>query len=164
MVRRINTAGLVLIKNYEGLRLRSYRCPAGVWTIGYGHTDGVLPRMSITEEEAEAFLKEDIDRFEKGVSALVEDVPCNENEFSAYVSLAFNIGLYGFSQSTTLRLFRSASPREEAADAMLLWNKGRVDGKLVLLPGLVKRRNAERKLFLTPVMSHDNSEDMDGLE
>ena len=92
--RRINSAGLVLIQSFEGLRLTAYRCPAGVWTIGYGHTGpDVNPGQRITPAEAEALLRGDLDRFESGVAAAVGNAPTTDNQFAAMVSLAFNIGL-----------------------------------------------------------------------
>ena len=91
---------------YEGLRLSAYKCQAGVWTIGYGHTKAVTKGDVITEEKAEELLLDDLSIFEKGVSSLVK-VELNENQFSALVSLAFNIGLGNFQKSTLLRLINA---------------------------------------------------------
>lgn len=144
MTRRINAAGLTLIKSFEGLRLSAYRCPAGVWTIGYGHTGpDVRPGMRITEAEAEALLRGDLDRFESGVLAGIDAAPTTDNQFAAMVSLAFNIGLGAFNKSTVLRQ-HTAGNTQRAAAAFLLWVKG--GGKT--LPGLVRRRTAERALYL----------------
>lgn len=144
MTRRVNQAGLALIKSFEGLRLGAYLCPARVWTIGYGHTGpDVRPGQKITEAEAEALLKGDLDRFESGVSTALGDAPTTDNQFSAMVSLAFNVGLGAFQRSTVLRQHRAGN-RQRAAAAFLMWVKG--GGKT--LPGLVRRRTAERNLYL----------------
>ncbi len=143
-----NQAGLDLIKMFEGLRLEAYVDAVGIWTIGYGHTKGVRAGMVITEEKAEQFLREDLADAEGAVSRLVK-VPVNGNEFSALASLVFNIGSGNFQRSTVLRRL-NAEDRVGAADAIEWWNKGRVNGVLTVLPGLVRRRAAEKALFLTP--------------
>ena len=143
--RRINKAGLELIKAFEGVRLKAYLCPAKVWTIGFGSTGPhVKPGMEITMEEAEALLRSDLSRFERGVEKAVEGVETSDNEFAAFVSLAFNIGLRGFEKSTALRRHLAGNKRG-AADAILLWNKARG----VVLKGLIRRREAERELYLS---------------
>lgn len=151
MTRRINATGLALIKEFEGLRLKAYLCPAKVWTIGYGSTGPhVRPGMVITEAEAEHLLRGDLDRFEAGVEKAVGGTPTTDNEFSAMVSLAFNIGLgspkrgvSGFLTSSVLRR-HLAGNKVLAAAAFLLWVKA--GGKT--LPGLVRRRGRERALYL----------------
>mgnify|MGYP006170814945 CR=1 FL=1 len=141
-MRRINDAGLALIKEFEGLKLTSYRCPAGVWTIGWGSTGPhVVPGMTITEEEAETLLRDDLRRFEEGVEMLVE-VPLNDNQFSALVSFAFNLGLGALSESTLLRLLNEGDYGSVPAQ-LLRWNK--VGGKV--LAGLTRRRKAEGELW-----------------
>ena len=141
---KISTKGLDLIKSFEGLRLDSYRCSANVATVGYGHTgpDVRIP-MTITPGEAERLLQKDIARFETGVTAMVSGVPTSENEFSAMVSLAFNIGLGAFATSTLLKRHKAGN-KIGAANAFLMWNRA---GKRVL-PGLIRRREAERALYL----------------
>lgn len=144
---KINEKGLSLIKSFEGLRLKAYKCPAGVWTIGYGSTEGVKPGMTITREEAEQLLRQDIERFEKGVDDLVE-VDINENQYSALVSLAYNIGLGNFKKSTLLKLINKGNQNElEAVHSQF---KRWVWAGSQILPGLVKRREAEFKLYSTP--------------
>lgn len=142
---RINDAGLALIKRAEGLRLDSYRCPAGVATIGYGHTgpDVRIP-MTITPGQAERLLHEDLARFETGVTALLDGKPATDNQFSAMVSLAFNVGLGNLATSTLLKKHK-AGDYEGAADQFLRWT--RAGGQV--LPGLVKRREDERELYLS---------------
>ena len=144
MTRRINTAGLELIQSFEGLRLAAYRCPAGVWTIGHGHTGpDVHPRQTITAAEAVALLRGDLDRFEAGVAKALGDAPTTDHQFSAMVSLAFNIGLGAFGKSTVLRQHRAGNAKLAAA-AFLMWV--RAGGRV--LPGLLRRRQAERALYL----------------
>lgn len=141
--RAINKAGLELIKASEGLRLKAYRCPANILTIGYGSTGShVREGMIITEAQAEELLRSDLRRFE---DAVAEAVPgANDNQFSAMVSLAFNIGIDAFAKSTVARKAK-AGEHLAAASAFALWNKG--GGKV--LPGLVKRRAAEAQLYRT---------------
>ena len=93
--KRIGQAGLALIKQYEGCRLAAYRCAAGVWTIGYGHTAGVHSGMTITQAQADAYLQQDVAKFEKYVNnpayvPIMEQL--NQNQFDALVSFAFNLG------------------------------------------------------------------------
>lgn len=146
----INQAGLELIKDFEGLKLKAYLCPAGVPTIGYGHTrtvthDDVKNGKTITKAEAERLLAEDLIEFTFGVYGMLKR-QANENELSAMVSLAYNIGLAGFKRSSVLRAFNAGDPNA-AARAFALWNKSK--GKV--LPGLTRRRAAEAALFLKPV-------------
>nr|DAI37636.1 MAG TPA: Lysozyme [Bacteriophage sp.] len=93
--RKIGQAGLNLIKQFEGCRLTAYQCAAGVWTIGYGHTSGVKKGMTITQAQADAYLKQDCEKFEKYVNSAAY-VPIteslNQNQFDALVSFAFNLG------------------------------------------------------------------------
>jgi len=148
---RINKAGIDLIKEFEGLRMEAYKCPAGVWTIGYGTTGragvGIKPAagMVITEAEAEWYLEQAVAKFAAGVEAVVT-APIDENEFASMTSLAYNIGLSGFRKSSALRHF-NAGDKAKAAAAIKLWNKA--GGKV--LAGLVRRRDAEVELFWTPV-------------
>jgi lysozyme len=141
----INDAGLALIKKAEGLKLDSYRCPAGIATVGYGHTgpDVRIP-MTITPGEAERLLHEDLARFENGVTNCLGGRPTNSNQFSAMVSLSYNIGLGNFATSTVLKRHKLGK-YQAAGDAFLLWNKANKK----VLPGLESRREAERLLYLS---------------
>lgn len=141
---RINQKGLELIKKYEGCRLLAYKCPAGVWTIGYGHTADVKSGMAITKADAERLLLQDLKRFEEGVEALVK-VPLTSNQFSALVSFAFNCGLAALRSSTLLKKL-NIGDLNGAAREILRWDK--VNKKPV--EGLTKRRKEEQQLFLTP--------------
>jgi len=133
-----------LIKSFEGLELEAYLCPANVWTIGYGHTKGVKEGDTVTKEEAEKLLDEDLAFFRNGVKRLVK-VDLNENQFGALVSFAYNLGLGSLESSTLLKML-NAGDYEGAADQFLRWNKS--GGKV--MTGLVRRREAERAVFLTP--------------
>jgi lysozyme len=144
-----NAAGLSLIRQAEGLRLRAYLCPANVWTIGIGTTvypDGRKVRSGdkCTAQQADRYLAHDLQEFERAVAAMVT-VPVTSNQFSALVSLAYNIGISALRGSTLLRLL-NAGDYAGAANQFLRWNRG--GGRV--LPGLVTRRRAERALFLTP--------------
>ena len=134
-----------LIKSFEGLELEAYLCPADIWTIGYGHTGDVKEGDTITKAEAEALLDKDLQTFRNGVKRLVK-VPLNENQFGALVSFAYNLGLGSLQNSTLLKML-NAGDYTGAADQFLRWNKS--GGKV--LTGLVRRREAERAVFLTPV-------------
>ena len=140
---KVNQAGIDLIKRFEGVKLRAYKCPAGVWTVGVGSTRDVHAGMVITQTEADERLREDLQDAEAAVERLVK-VQLTDNEFSALVSLVFNIGSGAFSHSTLLRMLNSGD-RKGAALQFKRWNRG--GGKV--LPGLVKRRAAETALFQT---------------
>jgi lysozyme len=143
---RINEEGLKLLKKFEGCKLKTYRCVAGVLTIGYGHTGkDVTEGMTITKKEAEDLLVKDLERFEAGVKDLVK-VSISENQFSALVSFAYNIGLNALSGSTLMKKL-NAGDIMGAANQFERWNKA--GGKEV--QGLTNRRLAERDLFLTAV-------------
>lgn len=142
---RTNAAGIALIKSFEGVKLVGYKCPAGIPTIGYGHTGPeVKVGMKITQEQADALLANDLRKFEQGVEGFLDGVPASINQFAAMVSLAYNVGLAAFSRSSVLRHHRQGN-RDLAAEAFLLWNKA--NG--VVLPGLTRRRKAERELYLS---------------
>lgn len=138
----IGQAGLDLIKSFEGCKLEAYLCPAGVWTIGYGHTHGVVKGQKITQDQADQLLIDDLDIFVKGVDQAT-NVPLSQNEFDALVSFAFNVGIGAFKSSTMCRLINEGKLKE-AADQFDRWNKA--GGKV--LAGLTRRRKAEKELFL----------------
>lgn len=140
--RQINADGLRLLKSFEGLRLQAYQDSVGVWTIGYGTTSGVRPGQVITEAQAEALLKRDLNRFEAAVEDLV-NVSINDDQFSALVSFTYNVGEGALASSTLLRLLNSRD-YQGAAEQFLRWNKA---GGMELA-GLTRRRRAERALFL----------------
>jgi lysozyme len=128
----------------------AYRCPAGVWTIGWGETDGVRPGDRCTPEQADRWLLEDLEERTRAVRDLCTVEP-SPNELGAMVSLAYNIGLGAFATSTVLRR-HNAGDRQAAARAFALWNKARNprNGALEVLNGLTIRRSLEAALYLTP--------------
>jgi lysozyme len=139
---RINDAGLAIIKQSEGLRLDAYQS-GGRWFIGYGHS-GAAPGSHITEAEADRLLRQDVAGAEAGVRRLVM-VPVNDNEFSAMVSLAYNLGVGGFSRSSVLERL-NAGDHQGAADAFRLY----VRAGYQVIEHLKQRREKERALFLAP--------------
>lgn len=142
---QINPAGLQLIKHFEGLRLIAYQDVVGVWTIGYGHTGpDVKPGWVITQGQADQLLENDLQRFEHGVGNAVK-VALNANQFSALVSFSYNLGLGNLHSSTLLRLLNQGD-YDSAARQFPRWDKA--GGRS--LPGLLRRRQAEQHLFLTP--------------
>lgn len=142
-------AAVALIAEAEGLRLKAYRCPAGIWTIGWGETQGVKPGDTCTQEQADRWLLEDLTDRTAAVRALCT-VPPSPAELGAMVSLAYNIGVDGLRRSTVLRQ-HNAGNRQAAARAFALWNKARspANGELAELPGLTARRARETALYLT---------------
>jgi len=145
---KINTAGLDLIRRWEGLRLTAYQDSVGIWTIGYGHTAEAGPPapkagMKITEKEADDILKRDLGQYERAVTKAISVAPTS-NQFAAMVSLCYNIGPANFATSTVVKLVNAGDPRG-AAEVFLRWNKA--GGKV--LAGLTHRREDEKKLFLT---------------
>lgn len=144
---KISPNGISLLKAHEGLRLFAYLDPVGVWTIGYGHTKDVSPGQHISPSVAEEFLRQDLSWAEDCVNNSVK-VSLSQNQFDALVSFVFNVGVGAFQDSTLLRQL-NAGNYSEAAEEFLRWDKGTINGEKVVLPGLVTRRKAEQKLFLT---------------
>lgn len=139
---RTSQKGIDLIKKFEGCRLEAYKCPAGIWTIGYGHTKGVKDGMIISREQAKEFLREDLKVYEKAVESCVK-VPLSQNQFDALVSFCYNCGSGALKTSTLLRLLNEGK-YSEAGEQFLRWNKA--GGKVLV--GLTRRREEERELFL----------------
>lgn len=133
---------LDLIKHFEGVQLKAYKCPASIWTIGYGHTAGVQPGDIITAEEADYLLRQDIAKSEWGVIQNVS-VQITQNQFDALVSFVFNLGVGNFRTSTLLKKLNDRD-YDGAAKELLRWTH--VGGKTS--PGLERRREAEKALFL----------------
>jgi lysozyme len=148
MARTINTAGLNLIKSFEGCKLTAYQDVAGIWTIGYGHTLGVTAGMVFTQDQADQALASDLLSTETAVDKAVAGVNTTDNQFAAMVSLSYNIGSGNFGSSTVLKEHR-AGQTQSAADAFLMWNKATINGVLQVVAGLTNRRTAERSLYLT---------------
>ncbi len=137
MSQTTNQAGLQLIESFEGLRLTAYQDSVGVWTIGYGHTRGVAHGQIITQQQAEAFLQQDLAVAEGAVNGL--GLTLTDNQFAALVSFTFNLG--GGNLNKLLKNGLAAVP-----DRILLFDHA--GGKQ--LAGLTRRRQAERALYLTP--------------
>lgn len=132
------------LKGFEGLQLKAYKCPAGVWTIGYGSTGShVKAGMTVTKEQADVLLNKDIAPREDKLTRILGRTPTTQNQFDALFLLAYNIGMGAFEKSTLLRLHRNAE-YEEAANEFLKWNKA--GGKV--LNGLSNRRKIERSLYI----------------
>ena len=157
---KVSDAAIRMIKHHEGVRLRPYRCPALLWTVGVGHViDPTHAAVKYEERknlpipagwdrqlsmgEVDAILAQDLGRFERGVARLCPAAVNHQGQFDALVSFAFNVGL-GNLQRSSIRMRYNRGDIEGAADAFLMWTKaaGRV------LPGLVKRRQDERAMFL----------------
>lgn len=138
---KISTTGLNLIKSFEGCRLTAYKCPAGVWTIGYGHTGNVKSGQKITQAKADAYLKSDLDKFEKHVMSYDKKYNWNQNEFDALVSFAYNVG------NITRLTNGGKRTKKQISERITFYNKA--NGKV--LAGLTRRRQAEKALFDKPV-------------
>lgn len=137
--------GIELIKRHEGFRAKAYKCAAGVWTIGYGHTGGVVSGATITERQGEAFLRADLATAERVVNANLPRL--RQNQFDALVSLVFNVGSGNFERSTLLRKAKVNANDPSIAAEFRKWNKARVNGVLTVLPGFTRRREDELKLY-----------------
>lgn len=151
----INTAGVALITKSESIKLKAYFCPAGVPTIGRGHTKGITAQMvrdgyTVTATIEQAMFESDMEEWESNVLAMLARKP-NENQLAAFVSLAFNIGLTAFKNSSVKKAFERGDD-QAAARAFGLWNKITDPKTKQLVPsnGLTIRRNKEAALFLTP--------------
>ena len=143
----ISKTGIALIKEFEGVVLRAYQCPAQIWTIGIGHTSAagapqVVPGMTITEDQAEQILASDLGQYEDGVNSCIE-VDLNQDEFDALVSFAFNCGVGALAESTLRRRLNANEDKPTVfKEELPRWTSGG-------MPGLIRRRDAEVKLATT---------------
>ena len=135
--------GIDLIKKYEGFRAKAYKCPADKWTIGYGHTLNVKSTDVITLDEAESFLRQDVEFAEKEVNR--HNLNINQNQFDALVSFVFNLGVGNFARSTLLRKIKSNANDPTIRKEFERWVYA--GGKV--LNGLVRRRKEEADLYFT---------------
>ena len=135
---KTSQTGIDLIKKFEGCRLDAYKCPAGVWTIGYGHTAGVIAGQKISSAQAEEYLRADLEKYEKKVEKYTDRYRWTQNEFDAMVSFAYNLG------SIDKLTANGTRSKTVIAEKILLYNKA--GGKA--LAGLTRRRQAEQELFL----------------
>jgi len=138
---KISQEGLSLIKRFEGCRLKSYKCSANVLTIGYGHTSGVKETDTITQDEADKLLQEDVEQFEKYVDDNVT-VELGQSQFDSLVAWTFNLGVGNLRESTMLKKLNNEDYKSVPSE-MKRWNKA--GGKT--LDGLIRRREAESLLF-----------------
>jgi lysozyme len=138
---KISAEGLSLIKKFEGCELEAYKCSAGVWTIGYGHTKGVEEGMTITKDQAEEMLLEELVEYEKAVEEAVHN-QLDQCMFDALVSWTYNLGPTNLNSSTMLKVL-NAGEYDEVPAQIKRWNKA--GGKV--LEGLIRRREAEALLF-----------------
>ena len=161
-------AGIELMHQFEGRKLRPYLCPAHLWTIGYGHVlyqdqiklpvvrkdgyTGIIRKeyplaakdnRAWTQEEVDRLFEDDLVSFERGVLRMSPNLTGNQSRFDAVVSFSFNAGVGNY-QRSTIRIRNNRNDYEGAAEAFMMWTKG--GGKE--LPGLVRRRKAERALYL----------------
>ena len=146
----IGNKGLELIKSFEGCRLSSYKCPAGVWTIGYGHTQGVYEGMVITQEQADNMLREDVKYYADAVDRYNSRFNFNQAEFDSLTSFAYNCGV-----GSLQAVMSCCNTKQEIAEECKLYNKG--GG--VVLAGLVRRREEEYKLFMSGASNNANNND-----
>lgn len=138
----MKTNNIKLVMRFEGFRARAYKCPAGVWTIGYGHTGGVSPLDQVTWREAKDLLRKDLRKAEQAIQSLVK-VKLNQDQHDALASFVYNVGEGAFRDSTLLKLLNRGEYLR-AANQFKRWNMagGRVLG------GLERRREAEANLFI----------------
>lgn len=141
MTRMVSDEAIALIKRWEGLRLTSYECEAGVWTVGYGHTKTARPRQTISEGDANRLLRADLAEFSAAIERLVK-VPLTDNQFGALVSWCFNVGTGAAAKSTLVKKLNQGD-YESVPVELMRWNK--VKGRVV--EGLTNRRAAEVGLW-----------------
>jgi|TARA_R110002020_G_scaffold202084_1_gene405057 lysozyme len=138
----ISDAGYELIKSFEGCELEAYKCPAGVWTIGYGHTENVEEGDKWSKEKAEYMLWRELEEKYEGYINELVTVPLNQCQFDALCSWVYNLGPSNLKRSSLLRVLNE-SKYDEVPTQMKRWNKA--GGKV--LEGLIRRRKAEADMF-----------------
>lgn len=141
---KFNDAGLLILKLFESCKLTAYQDQKGIWTIGYGCTHHIRPNETITQEEADSRLREDLQWTIDTVAAIIKPHELNDNQFSAIVSLVYNIGVVDFRSSTLLNCIKMGHP-DDAANEFERWDK--VNG--IPSDGVLRRRKSERALFIT---------------
>ena len=145
---KIGNKGLELIKSFEGCRLSAYKCPAGVWTIGYGHTQGVYEGMTISQAQADNMLREDVKYYADAVDRYNSRFNFTQEEFDALTSFTYNCGV-----GSLQAVMSCCNTKQEIAEECKLYNKG--GG--VVLAGLVRRREEEYRLFMSGSSSSNNT-------
>jgi lysozyme len=141
--------GLNLIKIFEGCKLKAYKCPADIWTIGYGHTKDVKSYDVITKDKSDELLKKDIIWVESVINKNVKAI-LNQNQFDALASFVFNVGENAFRSSTMLKYLNSSNEILQASKQFKVWNKvyDNKRGIYIESQGLTNRRKKEMELFL----------------
>jgi lysozyme len=145
---QVSRAGIELIKRFEGYRRRAAKLADGRWTIGYGHTRSAREGAEVSEADAEALLRYDLRALEAGVNRLVF-TPLTQNQYDALVAFAFNVGLEPFQRSNVLRRVNEGNMLAAAA-ALETWRRADFQGEPLVIDALIRRRSAEKTLFLTP--------------
>jgi lysozyme len=145
---QVSRAAVDLIKRFEGYRSKAAQLPDGRWTIGYGHTLTAREGAQVSEQDAEALLLYDLISVAHAVNEQTF-TPLTQNQFDALCAFAFNIGLDNFKRSSVLRRVNEGSLLQ-AACAMEMWRKADFEGERIVVDALVRRRSAEKTLFLTP--------------
>lgn len=146
----LGTKGIELIKSYEGCRLQAYLCPAGAWTIGWGHTAGVYEGQVITQEEADRLFLEDVKIYANAVDKYQERFNFTQNQFDALTSFVYNCGV-----GSLANVMSVCNTKKEIAEECKLYNKG-IGG--VVLAGLVRRREEEYQLFMSDMENEVHSQ------
>jgi lysozyme len=145
---KVSRAAITLIERFEGYRRQAAQLPDGRWTIGYGHTRSARQGAEVSETDAEALLLYDLMAVAQAVNALTF-TPLTQNQFDALCAFAFNIGVENFRASRVLKLVNEGALLQ-AACAMELWRRAEFEGETIVVDALVRRRAAEKTLFLTP--------------
>lgn len=167
---RMSDAGIeAMLKKFEGCKLKAYKCPAGILTIGFGHTSAagepiVTPDLVITKQEALDILHRDLKKFEEGVDNLVK-VHLTQNQYDVLVDFAYNAGIGALKSSSLLKKV-NAGDFDAVPAELMKWTKGKIPGKgSQVLPGLVNRRNAEVAWWnngeATPAVTEDHRSEPD---
>ncbi|KQY92448.1 lysozyme [Caulobacter sp. Root1455] len=149
---QVSRAAVDLIKRFEGYRMKAAQLPDGRWTLGYGHTLTARAGASVSEQDAEALLLYDLITVAHAVNENVY-TPLNQNQFDALVCFAFNIGTENFVRSAVLRRLNEGALLQAACE-MEMWRKADFEGERIVIDALVRRRSAEKALFLTPADGH----------
>lgn len=143
----LNESGFEFLKKLEGCSLEAYQDSGGIWTVGYGSTQRVGPTTKITQREADEMLHGTVQSIEIAVAHLVK-IEIDQNEFTALVCFAYNVGIHAFAHSTLLKVLNTGD-KTGAAEQFLQWDKIKINGVPTVSLGLLRRREQERALFLT---------------
>jgi lysozyme len=140
---KMSDYAFIRLKEFEGFRAEAYKCPGGVWTIGYGHTKGVKKGQRITEEEASRLLVRDVESFEQFLAQEPYEEELTQGQWDALISFLFNLGIGNYKRSTLRKRILEDVNHNDIPNQFRRWNKA--DGKV--LPGLVRRREWEAQMY-----------------